>query len=267
MDADRLLRMAMNPNNIVGIFNYCDRWCERCPFTDRCLVYQTDLEFPSCMGEEEEQERALQFVATRFALTRELLQWKMAKLNVPEPSDAQLASVDAEAEARERRVAQHSLLQAARAYARLVADWFESEGTGLRRRVDRLVEELDSGADVDALLVEITQVKNALDIIQYDRRLIERKLYRGLDGREWSANHPDPYEDPVQNDANGSVKVALVSIDRSEIAWRVIAAWMNADATAGLVADLLAQLRMQVAREFPDARRFRRPGFDDLLPR
>jgi hypothetical protein len=24
---------------IAGIYNYCDRWCERCQFTDRCEVY------------------------------------------------------------------------------------------------------------------------------------------------------------------------------------------------------------------------------------
>ena len=26
-------------NFIPGIFNYCDRWCERCPLTARCSVY------------------------------------------------------------------------------------------------------------------------------------------------------------------------------------------------------------------------------------
>lgn len=34
--------LARNPNLISGIHNYCDRWCERCPFTARCLVYATE---------------------------------------------------------------------------------------------------------------------------------------------------------------------------------------------------------------------------------
>ncbi len=29
---------------ISGIFNYCDRWCERCPFTERCAVQQHEKE-------------------------------------------------------------------------------------------------------------------------------------------------------------------------------------------------------------------------------
>src|SRR4051812_36295938 len=27
---------------IDGIFNYCDRWCERCPFTSRCRNFTMD---------------------------------------------------------------------------------------------------------------------------------------------------------------------------------------------------------------------------------
>jgi hypothetical protein len=33
--------------NIVGIYNYCDRWCERCTFTSRCAVYVDESNLPS----------------------------------------------------------------------------------------------------------------------------------------------------------------------------------------------------------------------------
>src|SRR3989441_7528400 len=39
-----LIDLADNPDFISGIYNYCDRWCERCPFTARCLVYATEKE-------------------------------------------------------------------------------------------------------------------------------------------------------------------------------------------------------------------------------
>ena len=29
---------------IPGIFNYCDRWCERCPQTARCRLFAMDQE-------------------------------------------------------------------------------------------------------------------------------------------------------------------------------------------------------------------------------
>ena len=39
-----LTQLADNPDLIDGIYNYCDRWCERCPFTSRCLVYATEAD-------------------------------------------------------------------------------------------------------------------------------------------------------------------------------------------------------------------------------
>ena len=33
--------MEVQEGFIVGIFNYCDRWCERCPLTSRCRVFAT----------------------------------------------------------------------------------------------------------------------------------------------------------------------------------------------------------------------------------
>jgi predicted protein tyrosine phosphatase len=38
MDRHGLLKLASDPKFIPGIYNYCDRWCERCPFTSRCLI-------------------------------------------------------------------------------------------------------------------------------------------------------------------------------------------------------------------------------------
>ena len=37
MDKEELLKRAKDPKYIPGIYNYCDRWYERCQFTSRCL--------------------------------------------------------------------------------------------------------------------------------------------------------------------------------------------------------------------------------------
>lgn len=34
----------MEQNFIPGIYNYCDRWCERCAFTNRCRSYAREEE-------------------------------------------------------------------------------------------------------------------------------------------------------------------------------------------------------------------------------
>src|SRR5262245_22178318 len=40
MKAKELVELAGEPRFISGIYNYCDRWCERCNFTSRCLTYE-----------------------------------------------------------------------------------------------------------------------------------------------------------------------------------------------------------------------------------
>ncbi len=45
MDDDRGMNMGMDADNIEGIFNFCDAWCERCTFTNRCLNYKMRAEF------------------------------------------------------------------------------------------------------------------------------------------------------------------------------------------------------------------------------
>ena len=35
-------KTLMSLPRIEGIFNYCDRWCERCSFTSRCAIFDED---------------------------------------------------------------------------------------------------------------------------------------------------------------------------------------------------------------------------------
>src|SRR5437867_1062460 len=43
---NKLLELAANPDFISGIYNYCDRWCERCQFASRCFLYATEQADP-----------------------------------------------------------------------------------------------------------------------------------------------------------------------------------------------------------------------------
>ena len=44
MKTRQILDQADDPRFIEGIYNYCDRWCERCPFTSRCMLYAMEEE-------------------------------------------------------------------------------------------------------------------------------------------------------------------------------------------------------------------------------
>lgn len=55
--------------------------------------------------------------------------------------------------------------------------------------------------------------------------------------------------------------MACLSIERSEEAWRVVAA-ATRDEAAEVLADSLKRLRQDMGKAFPRAMEFRRPGFD-----
>jgi hypothetical protein len=139
---------------------------------------------------------------------------------------------------REARAEEPPLLRLASAYSMLAHRWLRAEREAW-------------GLSADAI------VREAMNVIAWDHVLIRVKLDRALNGRQ-------PCDDghPIQNDANGSAKLALICIERSEASWRVVAQATGGDLPL-MMAGHLAQLRADVEREFPEAHRFVRPGFDE----
>ena len=86
--------------------------------------------------------------------------------------------------------------------------------------------------------------------------------WRALDGLDEYRGGTSFREHRVQNDWNGSAKVALISIRRSIDAWEGLADQL-ADDEAGVIATELRELEREVLKAFPDVWKFRRPGFDD----
>ena len=72
--------MNIKADNIPAVHNYCDRWCERCRFVDRCAVgsseklLETELKMDLAMTEEKRQEIMWQHVADSFAEAGRLLE-------------------------------------------------------------------------------------------------------------------------------------------------------------------------------------------------
>jgi len=105
-------------------------------------------------------------------------------------------------------------------------------------------------------------VNPALDSIAHLAVPISSKIYRALSGY---ASRDAEIEDEVQNDWNGSAKVARVAIAETTTAWEAILAAGEAPADAPLrkVVGLLDRLDAALAQRFPRALEFVRPGFDE----
>jgi len=164
---------------------------------------------------------------------------------------------------REHRRNHDPILREAQAYYGLVRAWFDTETSSMRSHADALVRRAEV-EDVDEIsLSELSRILDAIEIVRHDCFLIYVKLRRAIDGCEEVRRAR--WNDPIQNDYNGSAKLALTCIDRSEGAWRAIDQWYPSCRGARALADQLAEMRTAVEERLPYARAFLRPGFDGLV--
>ena len=237
-----LTDLANNPDLISGIYNYCDRWCERCPLTSRCLVYATeqddDNSFP---GNDLRNEAFWQKLNAIFLETREMIvEWaKEAGVDLNGSTDE-----DKSRQHRKRElVDNHPLTKAGKKYANAASDWF--------RELDQTLDENSE------------QLEDAREVVQWYQYQIAVKTMRALSGRKEELDE-DPEIVEFPKDSDGSAKVALIGIDRSIAAWRLMQLSLPERVTSIVPLILqLERLRNRLQKAFPEARDFVRPGFDE----
>ena len=103
-----------------------------------------------------------------------------------------------------------------------------------------------------------------LSMIYWYQPLITAKIRRGLSGILDDDGNTDEEElTDAQSDANGSIKVALIAVERSLTAWTALMSKENHSQINPLLA-LLKTIRGKAEEKFTNAREFIRPGFDEL---
>lgn len=255
MNRDELIEKAQDPKYIAGIYNYCDRWCERCPFTSRCLnctlmeEQAGDLAAVDITNEEfwNKFSEILQGI-------RELVE-EMAR-----EEGIDLDAMAAEDDARgDKEPPPDIISHLSKKYAAGVSGWFHSNEYALQAKeaeLNRIQLVSFEHHPAEAAF----NIADAIEVIRWYQHQIHVKLSRAFESAVDEALHADD----LPKDSDGSAKVALIGIDRSMAAWKILAAHlaMGQDQMMGLI-ELLENLRRRVENRFPMARRFVRPGFDE----
>ena len=232
----------MGAGYIDFISAYCDRWCERCAFTSRCSAFAAEAAIAMCGDVEDGLALAVgppADVESGPAVPTDR-EW-LAELDNAELSPEERAEHDRRARTRRARVDDSPIVRQSWAVSMLAHQWFAAHASAI--------------AAADPVLGE------ALTVARYDEFLVTVKLTRAVNGRD-EFEHGEMIEaDPVQNDWNGSAKLALICLARSTEAWHVIAQ-ASGDEQSVDIASRLDALQREVEQSFPAAHAFVRPGFD-----
>ncbi len=240
-----LRRMVENRHFVNAIYNYCDRWCERCSFTSKCLLHAQDR------GEADEEldpenELFWKKLESRLRDTREIIMESARENGIDREALVQAAALAPE---RLRlNPGDHPLSKKALDYAAKVTAWFDTE---LGPTIPGLVRH---GHDDD--------VEDAMEVIRWFQFQIGVKLTSALNSR--LAEEEEEEELPGgQPHSDGCAKVALIGIERSIAAWGVLLNHFSAHSE--IIRSILLQLEnlcCEIEQAFPGARSFLRPGFD-----
>ncbi len=248
MKRDRLKKLAADKRFISGIYNCCDRWCERCPQTSRCLNFaMSEEEFSDAETRDIQNEAFWKKLSGVFAETLELLRESAKEWGVDlETLDSK--DVLENMKAKDAAVKNHVLSRAAKRYSGWVEDWFKVRET--------LFFEMAAAAR------EGVSLDDAIEVVRWYQYFICAKVMRAIHGK---SEDEEEGCGEFPSDSDGSAKMALIAIDRSIGGWAVIQHYVTDDNKE--VVDLIAfldSLGEAIEKACPKARAFKRPGFDDI---
>jgi len=257
MNKEDIKKLARDDRCITGIYNYCDRWCERCPFTARCMNFVlAEKQFSDTESRDIRNKAFWERLSETFRITLELVK------DMAERQGIDLDSVDIENELEqesfdEQFARNRKFCRMAEAYADMVDDWFESGTRESEQKDDQLeskMEILTPSVDADAICVD------CLAVVRWYQYQIHVKLLRAVRGElKEGYDRSDEYA----KDSDGSAKVALIGIDRSIAAWGELrVCFLTYEKEILDILAHLGSLRRTVEEAFPEAREFIRPGFD-----
>ena len=251
----------INPNHIPGIYNYCDRWCERCPFTSRCLNFEMSEEkFGDIQDGDIDNEVFWQRLSETFQETMTMLKEMAEERGIDLDSLDLEDSQDLEDPLEEKSVV-HIASHMAKSYIDTVEKWFNENVYIFEDDARQMAAAHVADSSESQLQEDTVSLIDSVEVIRWYQHQIYVKLKRAIHS---SQNEDFEIQNGFPKDSDGSTKVALIGMDRSISAWGKMTKYFPDQKENILnIINHLDRLRRQTEKKFPAARAFVRPGFDD----
>ena len=250
---------------ISGIHNYCDAWCDRCAFTNNCKIAPVrDEYFDTPEKMDINNKEFWEAMGNVFADTLKMITEKCEEMGIDiNFSPEELKEYNKKEEDRRKKNNQKIVPKMALKYSNMVTEWFEKEKDTIEEKIETMNSLHAAGVNTVDIVIEGAYIEDAIEVIYWYQHFIYVKFMRAMLREDDEFDDPD-IDEIHEYDSNGSAKIALIGIDRSISAWGSLQKRLPEKADDILdVLVHLERLRKKAESEFPNARDFKRPGFDD----
>jgi hypothetical protein len=236
---------------IPGIYNFCDRWCERCTLRHKCITYAHELEIKQECNDPEtdviDTEKFWEQIKLSFEVTLDMISEdaKRNGINLEElPIVDEPAHVESEVE------------ELADRYGLAMNSWLRDNIQILQAKESQLLK-ITNNSDI------AVKFADALEVVQWYCFYIAAKVHRSqFELEERLKDEAD--DDDALADNRGSAKIALIAVNRSIEALAVLYPELKEHEDEILkFLQQLSRIKKLLLVAFPTAMEFKRPGFDD----
>lgn len=249
-----IMNLLKNPDFIEGIYNYCDCWCERCAFTEKCMNFAM-RNYKEPDHENYNDDNLSDVFRQTTDLIKQVIEDKgMSWEEIVSQADTQTPAFDPHKEADK-----HRNVKNAKEYTRLYGSFLREEQGFMKGKGVEFQNELNKGSiSVEDAEEALLQIEDAFEVINWYQNLIYIKIRNAC-----QLFFEENLSEFMTDYYTGKAKLTLISIDRSISSWLVLQ--VHFPEKVNKITEILFQLeklRLQIEKDFPNARKFVRPGFD-----
>ena len=256
---------------IEGIYNYCDRWCERCRFTANCYLFTTESRiashqilndgempkaediFPQLEDIDEEDDNFF----TDDDEDEDFFQSDVQKDSfgeLPDSGGEEFTPEEEEDDDKEFFETNKTLL--------------EQLGNEYLLKAHPLIKKIDEKYSSPKEAITDTVLKKLYDnfeIFAWYHAFIYVKFKRALHGKKDILEEDDEEMKEIHAyDMNGTAKIATISVNNSiEALNELFGILPDFSKEISELLVILGKLKNEAEKEFPDCKNFKRPGFDE----
>ena len=251
--------------HIPGIYNYCDRLCEKCSFTSRCLLFSNESKIATFEILNDRLPEAEEIMDELFDIGENDQENKFDWEDYSDEEDKKdfLFGESDEDEEEEMEFDDDDSIEPSNLIENL-SNQYMKQLLSFIKNIDEKFS-FSSTPKENITLPQIKKIYDGFETISWYHAFIFIKIKRASHGKKEYLKYKDnDLKEFSKYDSDGTAKVAALSIKNSIKALIELQEYLPDYGVEILkLSSLLNRIFNELEMEFPDYNKFKRPGFDN----